>query len=140
MNNKLTFKQSFMAGLTAAAVAAVVNAVLYFVLHAAGIFTDTVFIQPNQPLSVIHILISSTFPTLIATLVFFLLEKYTKNGFKIFRIISIILLILSLGNPFMGIPNVPMGFAVALDVMHFVVVGALLYFIGNAVKKKSSAQ
>jgi hypothetical protein len=34
----------------------------------------------------------------------------------------------------MGIPNVTTGFAMALDLMHVVVVGALLFFINRAIK------
>lgn len=138
MTTKLNFKQAFTAGLMAAGAATVVNAILFFIFHAAGIIVDTIFIQPNQPLTVVPIIISSIVPTLIATLVFFLLEKYTKNGFKIFRIISLVLMTLSFVNPFMGIQGVTMGYAIVLNVMHVVVVGALLYFIGKSVKSNSA--
>ena len=139
MTTKLTFKDSFMAGLMAAGAATVVNAVLFFVFHAAGVISDTIFIQPNQPMTIVPIIISSILPTLVASLVFFLLEKYTNSGFKIFRIISIVLLVLSFINPFMGIVGVTMGYAIVLNVMHVVVVAALLYFIGKSVKKNTAA-
>ncbi|NBQ48907.1 MAG: hypothetical protein EBU33_10725, partial [Sphingobacteriia bacterium] len=73
-----------------------------------------------------------------ASLVFFLLEKFTKNGFKVFRIIALVLVVLSFINPFMGIPNVTVAYAVVLNLMHVVVAGAVLYFIGKAVKKNIS--
>ena len=82
----------------------------------------------------VPVLISSIMPTLIASLVFFLLEKYTTKGFKLFTIIAIVLGLLSFINPFMGIPNVTTGFSMALDLMHVVVVGALLFFINRAIK------
>lgn len=126
-----------MAGLMAAGLATTVNAILFFIFKAAGIIVDTVFIQPNQPMTIVAIIISSIVPTLIATLVFFLLEKYTKNGFKIFRIIALVLMVLSFMNPFMGIQGVTVSYAIVLNVMHVVVVGALLYFIGKSVKKNS---
>ena len=138
MTTKLNFKQSMMAGLMAAGVATVVNAILFFIFHATGILVDTIFIQPTQPLTVVPIIISSIMPTLIATLVFFLLEKYTKNGWKIFQIIAYVLMVITFVNPFVGIQGVTIGYAVVLDLMHVVVVGSLLYFIGKAVKKKSS--
>lgn len=138
MTTKLNFKQSMMAGLMAAGTATVVNTILFFIFHAAGILVNTIFIQPNQPLTVVPIIISSIVPTLIATLVFFLLERYTKNGWKIFKIIALVLMIITFVNPFMGIQGVTVGYAIVLDLMHIVVVGSLLYFIGKAVKKKSS--
>jgi Family of unknown function (DUF6069) len=139
MTTKLTFKDSFMAGLMAAGAATVVNAILFLVFHAAGVISDTIFIQPNQPMTIVPIIISSILPTLVATLVFFLLEKYTKSGFKIFRIISIVLLVLSFINPFVGIVGVTVGYAVVLNIMHIVVVAALLYFIGKSIKKNTTA-
>lgn len=138
MQTKLNFKQAIMAGLMAAGAATVLNAILFFIFHSAGIIVDTIFIQPNQPMTIVPIIISSIVPTLIATLVFFLLEKFTKNGFKIFRIISIILLVLSFVNPFMGIQGVTIGYAIVLNIMHVVVVAALLYFISKSVKKNSA--
>lgn len=138
MTTKLNFKQAFTAGLMAAGIATVVNAILFLVFHSAGIIVDTIFIQPNQPMTIVPIIISSIVPTLIATLVFFLFEKFTKNGFKIFRIVALILLVLSFVNPFMGIQGVTVGYAIVLNLMHVIVVGALLYFIGNSVKKNST--
>ena len=122
----------------AAGAATVVNAILFLIFHASGILVDTIFIQPNQPLTVVPIIIASIMPTLIATLVFFLLEKYTKNGWKIFKIIALVLMVISFVNPFMGIQGVTVGYAVVLDLMHVVVVSSLLYFIGKAVKRNSS--
>jgi hypothetical protein len=134
MKAKLSFKQSMTAGLLAAATAAVVNAVLFFIFHAAGIITDEIMLQPNMPMTVVPVLISSILPTLIASLVFFLIEKYSQNGVKIFTIVSIILLLLSFANPFMGIPGVTVAYGIALNVMHVVVVAALLFFINRAKK------
>jgi uncharacterized membrane protein len=138
MTTKLNFKQSIMAGLTAAGVATVVNAILFFIFHASGVLVDTIFIQPNQPLTVVPVVISTIMPAIIATLVFFLLEKYTKNGWKIFKVIALILMVITFINPFVGIQGVTLGYAVVLDFMHVVVVGSLLYFIGKAVKKNST--
>ncbi|NBW59863.1 MAG: hypothetical protein EBR41_04775 [Crocinitomicaceae bacterium] len=138
MKTKLAFKQAFMAGLMAAGVATGLNALLFFIFKALGIIVDTIFIQPNQPLTIVPIIISSILPSLIASLVFFLLEKFTKNGFKVFRIIALVLVVLSFINPFMGIPNVTVAYAVVLNLMHVVVAGAVLYFIGKAVKKNIS--
>ena len=134
MKNKLSIVQSLKAGLFAAIAAAVVNAVLFLICHATGIFTDDIFVQPGQPLILALVIMSSVFPALIGSLVFFAIDKFTNNGWGIFRILSIVLVLLSLVSPFTNIKNVPMPFAIALDVMHLVVAGSVLFFIGRAVK------
>jgi uncharacterized membrane protein len=134
MKSKLTFQQSITAGAMAGAAAAVINAILFFIFHGAGVLTDDIFIQPNQPLTIVPILISSILPSIVGSIVFFLFEKYTNNGFGIFRILSIVLLVLSFVNPFLGIPGVTTGYAVVLNVMHVVVAFSLLYFINKKVQ------
>lgn len=129
MKTNVKFGQAVKAGLFAGLAAAAVNTILFFIFHAAGVLTDTIFIQPGQPLTVVPVLISSILPAIIASMVFFLFDKYTKSGFRIFTIVSIVLLLLSFMNPFMGIPGVTMGYAIVLNVMHVTVVAALLFFI-----------
>ena len=136
MTNKLSFKQSLMSGLWAAIAASVINAILFFVYHAVGLITDTTLVQPGKPLDVLSVIFASIIPTLIASMVFFLFEKYTQKGFKIFTIVSIALLLLSFLNPFMVIPGVSIGYALALCTMHIVVAGSLLYFIKKSIRKK----
>lgn len=131
---KVTFKQSIKAGALASLVAITVNAILFFIFHSNGVLDDTIQIQPNQSLTLVPIIISSLFPTMIASIVFFLLEKYTNNGFKYFAGISIVLGLLSLISPFMGIPNVTDSYAIVLDIMHVVVVSSLLFFIYKEAK------
>ena len=98
---------------------------------------DTIHIQPNTPLTIAPIVISSILPSIIGSIVFYFIEKYTSNGFKIFRIVSIVLVALSLISPFTNIPNVTFGYAMVLNVMHIIVAGELLYFIGKKVKAKA---
>jgi uncharacterized membrane protein YhaH (DUF805 family) len=66
-------------------------------------------------------------------MVFYLLGRYTRNGYKIFFIIAILLLIVSFANPFMAIKDITISMGVALNVMHIVVVLCLLYFFKKAV-------
>ncbi len=137
MTSKLNIKQALVAGLTAAAVAAVVNAILFFIFHAPGIIVDTVFIQPNQPMTVVPIIISSVIPSILGSLVFFLFEKYSSNGYKNFRILALVLMIVTFANPFVGIPNISVAYGIVLNVMHVVVVAALLYFLAKSKAKNS---
>lgn len=138
MRSKLTFKQSILAGLLAGLVAAVINALLFFVFHSAGVISDTIYPQPNQPLTVLPVLIASLVPALLGSVVFFLLETYTNNGFRIFAILSLVLMVLSMYSPFTGIPGVTTGYALALCLMHITVPLALLYFIRRAKQKKQA--
>ena len=112
----------------AGATAAIVNAVLFFLLKAAGVFPDTVHVQTGQPLTVLPVVFSSLIPSLLAGVLFYLLCRYTQNGFRIFSIVAIILLLLSFANPFMGIEGIPVTMGIALNVMHVVVVASLLFF------------
>lgn len=132
MNTKVNFKQSILAALKASLVAAAINAVLFFIFHALGLITDDIFVQPGQVMTVVPVLISSIVPTLIAGIVFFVIEKYTKQGLKIFSIISVILLLLSFMNPFLAIQGVTIAYGISLNFMHIVVVAALLYFLKSA--------
>jgi membrane protein implicated in regulation of membrane protease activity len=137
MKNKLSFRQSLIAGLWAAITGSVINATLFFIYHALGVITDTIFVQPGKPLSVISVILSSIIPALIAGMVFFLFETYTKKGFKMFTIVSIALLILSFLNPFLAIPGVSIAYALALCTMHVVVAVSLLYFIMKSLRKET---
>ena len=133
--NKVNFKQSILAGSKASVVSLVVNSILFFTLKSLDVFTDNIFIEPNQPLSIFPIILSCILPSMIASIVFFLLEKYTLNGFKIFRIVALVLLILSFIQPFVGIAGATIAYSIGLNLMHLVVAGFVVYFIGKSVKK-----
>ena len=132
---KVSFTQSIVAGLLAGITAAIINAVLFFIFHAAGTLRDTVFIKPNQSLTIVPVIIASILPAIIGAVVFFLFEKFTKNGYRIFSIVSVVLVLVSLSGPFTSIPNVPTGYALVLCAMHVVVAAALLYFVRRKVKE-----
>ncbi len=132
MNIKLSIGQCVKAGGMAASAATIINAALFFIGHLMGIFTDNIFIKPGKPLTIADIIMASLLPSLIGSLVFFVVEKFSKNGLKTFTIISAVLVVLSLANPFMGIPGVTLAYGALLDLMHLVVAGALLFFIRKA--------
>lgn len=135
MTTKLNFKQVITAAGIAAVVAVVINAALFFIFQALGVFTNDIMIQPNQPLTVIPVIMSSILPTLIGSLIFLLFEKFGKNGLKTFSIVAIILMVLTFANPFFGIPNITVAAAMVLNVMHVVVAFSLLYFLRKAKSK-----
>ena len=132
MTTKLNFKQIFIAGVMASIASLVINAILFFVFHSTGVISDSVFVQPNQPLTITPVLMASIVPTLIAACVFFLFERFTNNGFKIFSIVAIVLLLLSIASPFMAIQGIALGYSIVLSIMHIVVVLSLLYSLKKA--------
>ncbi len=132
MNTKLNLKQSLFAGLLAGVAAAIINALLFVVFHSAGIINDDIFPQPGQPLTIVPVVMASVFPLIVGSLVFYLLERFTGNGFKIFTGIALVLMTLSLASPFTMIPNVTLGFSLTLCLMHVIAALLLLYFIQRA--------
>lgn len=135
MNTKVNFQQSIKAGVLAIVTAIIINSILFLIFHSAGVISDSVFIEPNKPLTIVPVIISNTFPTIIASIVFFLLEKFTNKGFKIFTILSVVLGLVSFTGPFMVLRGASVGYALVLNLMHVVVIGALLFFINKEVKK-----
>ena len=132
MSTKLNFKQIIIAGAIASGMSVLINAVLFLIFHKAGVISDSVFVQPNQPLTITPVIMASILPTLIGACVFFLFEKFTGNGLKFFNIVAIVLLLLSLASPFMAIQGITFGYSIILCIMHIVVALSLLYFIKRA--------
>lgn len=130
----IDYKKIAIAGAKGIGVAVVVNAVLFFIFSALGVISDQVLIPQagNQPITIVPIVMASIFPLIIATLVFMLLARFTKQPVKIFGIISLIILVLSFYNPF-TIPNVTIAMAIGLNVMHAVVAGAIYWALSKSV-------
>lgn len=135
MQTKLNFKQSMKAALLAALSSAGINTLLFYFFHATGIINDSIFIEQEQPLTIIPVIFSSVFPTIIAGIIYFLFEKYALKGFRNFTILTIVLLLISFTNPFMMIKGVTTGYALALNSMHVVVASFLIFWI-NRTKTK----
>jgi hypothetical protein len=134
MKSKLNFKESIIAGLCAGSIAAIINAILYLIFHSIGIITDNIFPNPNQPLTVIPVIIASIIPVIIGSIIFYLIERFTNNGFKIFTIVATALALLSLFSPFTVIPNVTTGYALILCLMHLIAAVSLIVFLCKSVK------
>ena len=137
MQSKLTFVQSIQAGFLAGVVSAVINTVLFFVFQAVGVLHNGVYVQPNQPLTVAPVIMASIVPSIIGSIVFFLIERFTNNGYRIFSILAITLAVLSLFSAFTVPVNVTLGYSLVLCVMHLVVAFVLVYFIGRSVKQRT---
>ncbi|WP_281867651.1 DUF6069 family protein [Flavobacterium sp. GSB-24] len=137
MNSKLSFKKSITAGLYAGAVAAIINAILFFIFHSAGIISDNILPKPNEPLTVVPVIMASIIPLIIGSILFFLFEKFTNKGFLIFYIVAVVFVLLSLISPFTVIQDVTVGYALILCVMHIVSAAVLLYFLSKSLQSIS---
>jgi hypothetical protein len=124
----------------AAAVAAIINAVLFFIGDATGIMDKNVGIPgPDgsvQAITLVPVIMSSIIPTLVAAGVLMMLNRFTANPMRIFGIVTIVILVVSMGNPFMGIPGISTGMGIWLDLMHVVVAGVAWYAFSRYTKSK----
>lgn len=118
------------------AIAAVINALLFFIGLSIGIISNSVIIpNANQPLTLAPTMIASFVPTILAALVLAILNAFLSNAWRVFTIVAAILLLLTFANPFMGIPGIPVGMGIWLNVMHVVVAGCVVYFFGRFAKE-----
>ncbi len=132
MNNKLTLKQSLLAGLFAGLAAAVINAVLFLIFRGTGVITDSIYVKPKEPLTIVPVIMASIVPLVIGSFLFYLVERFTASGLKIFTVVALVLTAISLISPFTVIPGVTTGYALVLCLMHIVAALSLLYFLRRA--------
>ncbi len=117
-----------LASAKAGLLATLINAVLFYLFKATSVIADTIIIpQSGEPLSIVPVVFSSLVPSFLAGIAFYLFSRYTKSGYRYFFICTVVLLILSFINPFIGIPGITLAMGLALNLMHIVVAGCLLY-------------
>lgn len=115
-------------GLMAIVVAAVVNALLYFIGAALGWIPDTVLTPMGQPVTIVPVVASTVFTLVVATIVYSILNRFTSNPNRWFTIIAVIVLLLSAVSP-LSLPGAPVMMIVVLEVMHLVAGLAAIYFL-----------
>lgn len=127
--SSITLKSSLIKGLMAGLAAAIMNSALFYAFKNLGAINDTVQIMPGEPLGVHNAIISSIFSSLIASIVYFVIAIFARDAFRIFQRIAWIMLLLSFFSPFLFIPEVPVGYAISLNIMHIVVAAAIIYIM-----------
>ena len=127
--SSITLKSSLIKGLMAGLAAAIMNSALFYAFKNLGAINDTVQIMPGEPLGVHNAIISSIISSLIASIVYFVIAIFARDAFRIFQRIAWIMLLLSFFSPFLFIPEVPVGYAISLNIMHIVVAAAVLYIM-----------
>ncbi len=137
-NVKINTSALLKAAPLAAGVAAIINAILFFLGDATGIMDKNVGIPGSdgsvQAITVVPVIISSIIPTIVAAGVLMMLKRFTANPLRTYGILTIVLLVLSLGNPFMGIPGIPTAMGIWLNLMHVVVAGVAWFVFSRYTK------
>lgn len=128
----------FQAGLTAAALSTVVNAVIYLIASSMGFFPSSVLTPAGQPFSLAPVIIVSVVASLGAALVYALLVRFVGNPNRIFLWIAAAVFVLMFFNPFM-LKGAPAGMLASLEIMHVVVAGSALYLLTLEPIRKLSA-
>lgn len=123
----------------AALASAAINAVLYFIGDSAGLMDKTVGIPgPNgsiQPITLFPVILSTIIPTLIAAGVLALINRFAANPLRIYGMVTIVVFLVTLANPFLAMPNLPLNMGIWLDLMHAVVAGVAWYAFSRYTKK-----
>lgn len=113
-------------GLFAGLIAALLNLAIFYISKFIGIISNNDLLPDGNPLSIAAVVLSTLLSGLVASLVLFVLSKFTKNSIKIFSIIGFIFLLVSMAGPF-GTPNLPIGMRVTLSLMHIVAGIIIIY-------------
>ena len=127
--SSITLKSTLIKGLMAGLAAAIMNSALFYAFKNLGAINDTVQIMPGEPLGVHNAIISSIFSSVIASIVYFVISLFARDAFRIFQRIAWIMLLISFFSPFLFIPEVPVGYAISLNIMHIVVAAAVIYIM-----------
>ena len=114
------FRRLWPIGLVAAAGATVANVVFFFVSKEIGIPYLVTMQGSLGPLPPVMVIVSSVIPAVAATVLFALLGKFLSRPIRVFTIISIIVLLISLAPPLTMPGEVAVSTKVSLVVMHII--------------------
>jgi len=115
-------------GLIAAIVAAVINAILFYIGAVAGGFPASVLTPMGVPITVMPVIIATVLGIVVGTLGYAILSRFTTNPNRWFTIVAIVVLLLMVYNPF-TLVGAPVLMIALLQIMHLVAGGAALYFL-----------
>ena len=113
---------TIIAGLIGGGIAAVLNAIVFFI---APTLTATQSDGSIGPVTLIPIIFASIIPSIFAAIVLWLLRRFTGNGTRIFQIVAVVLLLLSFFSPFAAAATT--GIALWLNLMHLIAGSAIIW-------------
>jgi predicted Na+-dependent transporter len=120
-------------GALAAVVAAVVNAILYFVGAGLNAFPQDVMTPAGEPITLVPVLLFTIVPIVLGTLAYTILSRFTNRAYQWLVVISLIIFVAMIYTPFSlrsaGATPLMIAF---LEILHIPPVAALLYFLRRA--------
>jgi len=109
-------------GGVAAVGSAIANLIFLFIARATG--TSYVMLGPGstspEPLPEFLVVVSSVIPAIVATILLALLGRFTSKPIRIFPIVAIIVLLISLSGPFTQPSEVAVSTKTGLAIMHLI--------------------
>jgi hypothetical protein len=128
---RLAPRKLWWAGPLAAVVAAIVNSALFVGAQSAGLITDAVLLESPtgpQPMNVAAVIMFSVGGLLVGAALLALLTRLSSRPLRVFRIVGIVFLVAYAIAPF-TIPGAPIGYILALEVLHLVAGGIALLWL-----------
>jgi hypothetical protein len=130
MNHRPSLRPLLTAGLLAAVLSGVVNAVLYWLANAFGIWSTQVVTPMGQPILLSSVALLSFAPPLVAAVLAWALMRWVPRGRSVFVLVSLAVLALFVLPPLqLGAPAAMVAF---LELMHLVVAGLTLGLVLRA--------
>jgi hypothetical protein len=111
--------------LAALVIAAVANAIVYFIASSLGAMPETVLVQPAEmPITLVPVVSLTMIAAVAGTIVYGALLRFTKQPARIFTIMAVVVLLVAI-VPTFGL-GAPTDMVIALNVMHFVAGGIIV--------------
>jgi hypothetical protein len=133
---RIALGRLWWASLLAGLVAAAANVVIYLIASAAGAIPQTVLIPGmNLPVTAVPVILNSFVPAILAGALLALLNRLARRPIRLFRIIAVVLLLLSFLNPF-TIPGAPVAMILALNFMHIVAAAIIVGVLTTVPRKR----
>jgi hypothetical protein len=131
MSTSVPTSKILIAAAKAIGIAEIVNVALFFALFAAKLIDPHVGVGPEQqPITIVHVVGSTAFFSVIGLLIFLGLVRFTADPVKYFTWVCIAGFVLTLGNPFFA--GIPTTMALALDALHIAPAYFLWRFLTRA--------
>ncbi len=125
--------------LLAAIAAAVANSLIYFAASALGFILESVLIPTaggESPLTVGMVVITSVIGAVGAVIVFAVIGLFARRPVKLFRIVSIVVLVLSFATP-LTIPSAPVSMVLSMEVMHVAAWAAIVGLLTTLARREA---
>ena len=127
-------KRVFKNAVIAAVLTAIANAIVYKIALAMDVpLQITIGTTPTETITLMPVILNSVVPALVAAVIYIALAKWTKNPQKIFKVIAVVVFILSLAGPILG--DATTSTKITLTIMH--VIAALFITKGVTMRERT---